>query len=99
MEMTMIERVAKAITWADLSDEVRASFEERGITAETVYAEESMFRLAKAAIEAMRTPTPSMEDAVAKDVDDWVSERIEDMMHLYKVAIDAALKEHEGEKR
>ncbi|MGR9413186.1 hypothetical protein [Rhizobium leguminosarum] len=51
--------------------------------------------LARAAIEAMRTPTTSMEDAVAKDVDDWISEKIEDMMHLYKVAIDAALKEQE----
>lgn len=53
---------------------------------------------ARAAIEAMRIPTTSMEDAVAKDVDDWISEKIEDMMHLYKVAIDAALKEHEGAK-
>jgi hypothetical protein len=55
--------------------------------------------VAKAAIEAMREPTEAMADAFSRDIDDWFAERIEDPMHLYKVAIDAALKEHEGTGR
>jgi hypothetical protein len=82
MAESMIERVAKAI--------------EGVMHREDDTDPDCSTRYARAAIEAMRTPTASMEDAVAKDVDDWISEKIEDMMHLYKVAIDAALKEQEG---
>lgn len=53
---------------------------------------------ARAAIEAMREPTEAMVEAFDTDVDAWISEKIEDPMHLYKVMIDAALKEHEGAK-
>lgn len=89
-EETMVERVAKAIYDVTSVDDVTLPWERAKAGQRELHME-----WAQAAIEAMRTPTPSMEDAVAKDVDDWVSERIEDMMHLYKVAIDAALKEPE----
>jgi hypothetical protein len=95
-EMSMVEQVAKAIAETLMAiDQKRAENSGHDIML-VIDAYLPPCRIAaRAAIEAMRTPTPSMEDAVAKDVDDWISERIEDMMHLYKVAIDAALKEEE----
>jgi hypothetical protein len=91
-EMTMIERVAKAIyaTWA----------KETGITEaweDVVRVGHSIVPLAtkeaKAAIEEMRTPTGGMEDWFRDNL-----EHTETGAWVWKGAIDAALKEHEGEK-
>lgn len=48
---------------------------------------------ARAAIEAMREPTEPMKEAFHNDAIAWFDDEIEDEEHLWKVMIDAALKE------
>lgn len=78
MAESMIERVARAISRSQV---------------ETERMWQSFLPEASAAIEAMREPTDGMKKAWLLDADDWVSEKIEDPYHPYKVMLDAALKE------
>lgn len=92
--MDMIERVARAICAKEYEDpnELTNSYPDG-----PMYPVWKDFEwCAKAAIQALREPTEAMVEAFDTDVDAWISEKIEDPMHLYKVMIDAALKEHEG---
>lgn len=73
----MVERVAKAIASKQppLSDRVLS-----------MHAEQALFEMARAAIEAMRVPTEAMIEEA------WADARAEDAAAVWKAMIDEALK-------
>ncbi|MEN3149227.1 hypothetical protein ABCW43_18165 [Neorhizobium sp. IRAMC:178] len=95
-EMSKVEEVARAIALEDLDPETRAAVDpDKWVVSESYYA------LARAAIAAMRIPTPEMSIA-ATNVDFWVGgddcdheEYLTDSVfeRVWNAAIDAALKE------
>lgn len=87
-DMTMVARVAKALSTADGMHPEAASNDDDEQPAWTLYVV-----MAKAAIEAMRNPSPEMEDWFRDNL-----EHTETGAWIWKGAIDAALKEQEGEK-
>lgn len=97
-EMSKVEEVARAIALEDLDPETRAAVDpDKWLVSESYYA------LARAAIAAMKEPTPAMKTAAAfwrlstsfgGDVDgsfDYVSE--ENAGEIFNAMIDASLKE------
>lgn len=87
-EMTMVEKVARAIS---------AQLEEYGLEAYEVAEADGRagwaHEIARAAIDAMRDPTDEMLDA--GQTPGWSRWEVRGRFNLM---IDAALKEHEGEK-
>lgn len=85
---SMIERVARAIA-GKLDDNTPWKECGQGFR-------ETCILLARAAIEAMREPTEAMLDAYSLTSMSWNDEAV--AKSVWYPMIDAALKEHEGEK-
>jgi hypothetical protein len=82
-EMTMVERVARALSIADGMHPDACSNDEDEPPAWTLYVGS-----AKAAIDAMREPTEAMKKTMANTPGRWGP-------HCWGQIVDAALKEHE----
>lgn len=81
----MIERVAKAMAWADLNEIDRAQLKLDGLSQKNIVIDDHMKSLARAAIEAMREPTKKMSEATYL--------RPYDADEIWEFMIDAALKD------
>ncbi len=87
--MNMVQKVARVLDPEIWDSEGDYRLERQRIQSRR----DKAMQLARETISAMLEPTDAMVAAFDKDVDDWFSEKIADPMHLYKVMIDAALKE------
>lgn len=88
MTESMVEKVARALSVADGFHPEATSNDSEEQPAWTLYV-----AMAKAAIGAMREPTPEMRVAMGSKMD-WVNSRA-DWDAIFPAAIDAALKEQE----
>ena len=86
--MNMIEKVARAMCADDSGPEGSTQFDFHWEEVGHCYMSN-----ARAALNAMREPSDAMKEAFDRDFEEWFSEEIEDQYHLYKIMIDAALKE------
>lgn len=98
-EMTMVERVARAICAADGHDPDGPPIDEYP---SAIYPWAVYRNLAKAAIEAMREPSEEMKKAGEHaEISDSYGEyyvSADNAADIFRAMVDAALKEHGGEK-